>query len=138
MSTTFCVAVKLRGVADPRKDDPRSHKLIGVLSSITTDSVAADSGYHLAGGGGYGNPEFTGECVDVACLLLQKNQNGSGDLIDCDESDRARVREVLREHPHVERFHIGALHHGVDYDAGENARVTAALVADFVRETMGS
>jgi hypothetical protein len=138
VSTTFAVAVKLRGVSDPRADDPEAAKLLAVLRSITDVTLHEDGGkrYRLTGGGGYGNPEYTGECADVVCLFFQKNEDGSGDLADCTEADRARVRDVLRAHPLVERFHVGALHSGEEYDSGENARVTSALVREYVASCM--
>jgi hypothetical protein len=126
VSATFAVAVKLRGVDDPSADDPESDKVLAVLGAIA--SRVTTPGAHLGGGGGYGRADYTGESPDVACLIVQKSLDGSGDLADCTEADRDGVRELLRAHPLVERAYVGALHSGDDADGGEAARVTSALV----------
>lgn len=118
MSTTFSVAVRLRG-------DHELESLICVLKSIA--SASDNAGNHLNSGGGYGDDRFPGERPDVACLIVQKNADDSGDLVDCAESDRDLVREELAAHPLVEAFYVGPLR-GV-YDEDDTAEITAALVA---------
>ena len=120
------VALRVLGVRDPRADDPQVEKLTRVLNAIAVR--ACPPGFRLGGGGGYGDPaRFPGERADVACILIQKNEIGSGDLADCDEVDREVVRRALRACPIVEAFHVGKLHSGDEYDPDETARVTTYL-----------
>lgn len=126
MSTTFAVVVQLVGVHDPDADDPEVEKLCAVLGDVTRS--ASPAGHHLAGGGGYGDPErFPDERADVALLLFQKNDAETGDLVDCDDADRHRVGRALLDDPRVETFLVGPLDPSEAYDDRWQARLTSEL-----------